>query len=458
MLYFLPNFDGLRLDVVGFLAILGESSITTTQQVCTLSWLCALPRLLPAPHAMLSCERPRELPSEPGKIIGIESGNVVDHIAFFPNILNNEYELKEHEVTCMKVTINSFAPRIRPQRMSLLPFIEITACLISCSLLVLACIKRDGWALVADLVLSFLSTIIGFTHKWRVIFEKYQPKSIVPPGDLVVYYPKGYFIIIKCDEDVARELYLSRNPSTANYLMPGDSFYRGLLQLGTIMLMIGVIALANATLILQTSFGAAYLLLNLVYWAASAGDQRRHWDMQRYNVTTVRLNVIDEKDKKNYIGGVFKETSFTGALWKAIAIAGDAHWVRAGQIAPQTAKWDAWLQQAQDKIAPHVEAHKEAQKELQKEVKNKITSSDKTLMPSYPSRKETSTLSTPSSYNGSSMPSTPSSTPSGRMRTVWSIPPWGEKGPGAALGKLLGDNSMPTYGRFVPEASSTTTE
>ena len=53
--------DSLQLDIVGFLAILGEGSVLANAQVLTLSKLIFLPRLIPAPQALTTGPLSREL-------------------------------------------------------------------------------------------------------------------------------------------------------------------------------------------------------------------------------------------------------------------------------------------------------------------------------------------------------------------------------------------------------------
>lgn len=79
--------DGLanfQLDIVGFLAILGEASILANAQVSALSRLFYLPRLLPAPQALLRVSRPETLPSKEAHVTGVYSGNnkkTLNHVA-----------------------------------------------------------------------------------------------------------------------------------------------------------------------------------------------------------------------------------------------------------------------------------------------------------------------------------------------------------------------------------------
>ena len=103
--------DGLgnfQLDIVGFLAVLGEGSVLANAQVSALSRLfvskgnhfesmehCALtlalsqylPRILPAPQALLYTTRPTTLPPTTAYVSGVESGNYTDKVHHVANVL-----------------------------------------------------------------------------------------------------------------------------------------------------------------------------------------------------------------------------------------------------------------------------------------------------------------------------------------------------------------------------------
>ncbi|CZT17175.1 uncharacterized protein RCC_03008 [Ramularia collo-cygni] len=84
------GFDNFQLDIVGFLAVLGESSVTANAQVAALSRLFYLPRLLPAPQALLRTSRPTTLIPREAKVTGVHSGNVKDHVHHVANVLLGE--------------------------------------------------------------------------------------------------------------------------------------------------------------------------------------------------------------------------------------------------------------------------------------------------------------------------------------------------------------------------------
>ena len=87
MLWDNGEFGNFQLDIVGFLAVLGEGSVTANAQVAALSSLFYLPRLMPAPQALLWPTRPASLPSTHGVVTGAESGNVKKHVHHVAHVL-----------------------------------------------------------------------------------------------------------------------------------------------------------------------------------------------------------------------------------------------------------------------------------------------------------------------------------------------------------------------------------
>lgn len=79
--------ENFQLDIVGFLAVLGESAVLANAQVAALSKLFYLPRILPAPQALIRTSRPTSLPHADGEVTGVFSGNVKHHVHHVANIL-----------------------------------------------------------------------------------------------------------------------------------------------------------------------------------------------------------------------------------------------------------------------------------------------------------------------------------------------------------------------------------
>lgn len=79
--------DSIQLDIVGFLAILGEGSITANLQVSTLSKLVFVPRLLPAPQVFFRPNRDGKLDPSPGNVTGVYSGNDKDFVNYIGHVV-----------------------------------------------------------------------------------------------------------------------------------------------------------------------------------------------------------------------------------------------------------------------------------------------------------------------------------------------------------------------------------
>lgn len=85
--YFWTTIGNLQLDIVGFLATLGEGSVVANAQVAALTRLICLPRLIPAPQALMQPSKPQQLRPEPGVVAGVYSGNLRLHVNHIARIL-----------------------------------------------------------------------------------------------------------------------------------------------------------------------------------------------------------------------------------------------------------------------------------------------------------------------------------------------------------------------------------
>ncbi|KAF2087862.1 hypothetical protein K490DRAFT_65141 [Saccharata proteae CBS 121410] len=330
--------NGLQLDIVGFLAILGEGSVLANAQVSTLSKWIFLPRLLPAPQALLRPTRPSKLEPTPGRVTGVVSGNDRDYLNHIGHIVLDADSMKEFDVRVVKVKRNDAVVPVKARTLSYLTINAVLGCAFSTAILILSIIWRDGMALIACLSLSSLSTIIGLGNKWTLRLPKRRTTNgSVPRGDVVIRYPKGSFLIVQCDEDVAREIFFA--PENIEYLISHQPVYRILSLVGSMLLMAGVITLANAQVKSQTCFAAAYMILNATYWIVAAFPAKVHWNTEAFIVEKRRFSTSDEDDKNH----TDHNSSFTKALWKVIVATKSTGWVRRGDAAPDTEVWKAWL-------------------------------------------------------------------------------------------------------------------
>jgi hypothetical protein len=221
----------------------------------------------------------------------------------------------------------------------------------------------DDAALLATVSLSALSTLIGVGNKWTLNLPKRSQSGLTaPPGNVVVRYTNGNFLLVRCQEEVARELYFA--PENMKYLVVRAWEYRMLSLVGTVLLMVGIVALGNASRPLQLGFAAAYMVLNAAYWVVAALPSEMHWDTSCFEVVDQCFDLpaapAGEKEKAVAEGGqsvvaerlrangdlAERSRTFTQALWKAVVVTKRIRWIERSQAAPQTPAWSAWLREA----------------------------------------------------------------------------------------------------------------
>ncbi|KAK3622092.1 hypothetical protein LTR56_022393 [Elasticomyces elasticus] len=358
-------FDNFQLDIVGLLAILGEGSVAANAQVAALSNLSFLPRLMPAPQALLWPNRLVTLePTTKATVTAVVAGNIKDHIHHVASVLLSDAEaMPKHMVRCVKIskdnrmpTTTSWSdtvlrgqpgkakaraqtqsplatPSVKVKAFGPLAMVTLLGCLLSITLFTLSIVFGDGMSMIASILLSLLTTLTGIGNSWTLKLPKRSAGS-TPPGDTVIRYPNGSFLVIKCDEDVARELFWA--PEEIDYMVSSTAAYRLISLSGTIILMLGVIALANARLELQFAWAGAYVIINAAYWVGAAVPPRLHWDFSCYTL------------EEQGVASGSANANFTEALWRAIMLTQSTEWVKNGNAAPRTKVWDAWLLKAEE--------------------------------------------------------------------------------------------------------------
>lgn len=456
--------DSWRLDAITLLAIIGESEIEAhSQAVCAYliknlqhtmapfayceltvvkhgqieaSPLCLLPRLLPAPQALLKPSRPLRMPDYPARVTGVHSGVVLLTVGFFANIITPLDDIpafgfkvirvkhRRDEIQTEKSTVTSYekddqsrslalrearrrrrarreayddphrsssrrnsrrresstylsgpdlehagsrVPKARdteimddepatatteeqetipPRRSSPVNIISVISFVVTAVIMGMMVYWKDGVALVAVGVVSLGTSIVGYASYWRPVLLVRARRAGVPAGDVVIQTQHGGFILVKCSDDVARELYAGT--PECRYKV-GDKTHKLLMALGTAMLMVAIILLGNVGFEGQTMIGASYLLLNMAYWLASMVDKEYFWDMSRYEWSDVTprdarhasrtTNPDDECDGYK---------SFTRTLWYVIRETKDTRWARRSGAAQGTQRWKQWLREAEE--------------------------------------------------------------------------------------------------------------
>ncbi|KIX06398.1 uncharacterized protein Z518_04374 [Rhinocladiella mackenziei CBS 650.93] len=414
-MHWIDNFGDLQLDIVGIIAVLGEGSVTRNAQVTSLSWWSTIPRLLPAPQALLEHERKYRLPTAPGIVAGAYSGLVKREINFFAQLLHDQplddYQVELVQVTrkCVKEGERSFGPR----KYGPLFWVSILGSLMALTLIGLSAHYHDGFSLLATIMLSMVSSFVGFGTHWTLVFKEptisRERKAAIPRSDVIIYYPNGSIRIIRPESEQIARLYFQTEH--AQYIIDGaatcgeetdemrlmgftDTPYRTLALLSTVMLMTGVVSLANSSNILQVAFAASYLLLNGIYWAVSALNPcKYHWqhaykveilpieplpshktdppaptgkieefkgivkrEWQRFESAWILSKRRDRAEKRAKTMVAAEARNFTGALWTAIVFTGTSQWLNeATTIAPMNDAWREWLREAEKQVRPKLE-------------------------------------------------------------------------------------------------------
>lgn len=258
-------------------------------------------------------------------------------------------KMPEFSVRCVEIERVNDNKTVEATTISPQSGLAILGCLESLFLIAYAIVFRDGMAILAVLLLSSLSTLVGFGNKWTLrLHQRTQGKTAaVPSGDVVIRYPRGNFLIVQCTENVARELYFA--PEAIDYYIKSAPVYRIISLVGTMMIMFGVICLANAQIQLQLAFGASYIFLNAAYWLVAALPSKMNWDTSCYRIAKQKFAYPDgyhETPKMHSKTFTDLNQTFTRALWKAIVATKHIGWVKHSNATPLSKAWDQWLRLA----------------------------------------------------------------------------------------------------------------
>ncbi|TAQ88031.1 hypothetical protein B7494_g3641 [Chlorociboria aeruginascens] len=389
---------GWRLDIVSLLAVIGESSMESHSQAMTASWTCILPRIIPAPQALLKASRPTRMPEVNAAVIGVHNGTMFPTLNYFPNIIHpielppftfrvyhirhnykkrltlalpgKEKEQDASESTSRQIddpesgqrnsglrrrpVFNRNAhsstspdkpkPRVPVRPFSPLNVLSVLSCCLTVGLFIWAVLIKDGTACLALATISLASSIVGYASWWTPALTVRNFQSRVPGGDVVIRTREGAFIVVKCNEEVARELYTGTEECI--YYVKTEH-YRILVGIGTFLLMISVVLLGNCGFTMQAAVGSSYIVLNGAFWATSLLNKRLFWDLSNYeweDITPADAQDAHKKQDETVEG----KPSFTRTMWYAIRETEKIQWVKRNGAAPRTPQWDRWLQLAEE--------------------------------------------------------------------------------------------------------------
>ncbi len=221
--------------------------------------------------------------------------------------------------------------------------LSVFSSLLTAGIIIAAVFWEDGTAILAITLISLAGSIVCYASWWRPILMHRRTTNEVPPGDTVIRTREGAFVLIKCTEEVARELY--SGTEECKYL--STDFYRVFMGLGMVLLMVAVVLLGNCGWNSQVFIGGSYILLNGLYWATGLLPQKHFWDLGRYHVEDVTpedaRKAADTTDPNDPREGT---PSFTRTLWYAIRETKRGGWVERSGAMPGTVLWKKWLKEA----------------------------------------------------------------------------------------------------------------
>lgn len=381
VLEFPTSRNGWKLDAVGLLAVIGETTTEKCAEPMTASYLCLLPRLIPAPQALIRPNRRESLAKAPASIVGVHTGMVQAQLPYIANQIHPIADIPPYDVRVLRIRHNpsihfptntpddesgtmgapvrrttnleramSFVVPPRPQPLmktkAMAPhnIISVLSTFLTIGLLIWAIVIGDGAATIAIVLLSCATTLFCAAALWTPPnrLSTWELSVKVPPGDVVIRTGYGAFLVIKCDERVARELYFG----TEEVVQVITRGFGSCVGVGTVVFMVAVIMMGNCSWTMQAALAVTYLLLNAVYWFAALLPSKTHWEFPRY-----QWEDVTPEDARN----MYRDTtegdsgrpSFTRSLWKAILETKSVAWVRKGGAAPNTPAWNRWLDLAE---------------------------------------------------------------------------------------------------------------
>ncbi|PLB48308.1 hypothetical protein P170DRAFT_456874 [Aspergillus steynii IBT 23096] len=307
-----------KFDLVGLLAIIGESIIDEVVQPLTASRTVLLPRLLPAPHALIRPSRRAALPSTPVTVVGIHTGIQLQSVPYFPSIIHQLDLIQPFEFQEMSIKMAYTEEPASHGTHDKLATVRA-----------LAPLKVITILIVAIPLVSFASSFHSAASFWQSD-AKPRVSGTNPPGDLALRTREGAFIVVHCSQEVARLLYTGEG--RCRYV--AGAAYRVLIYVGTLFLMVGIVVMSNCSWTMQVTLGISYLALNVVYmFCALTPEVSRLWHWE--------LRMIDA-----VMNTTIQSSNYTEVLWHGIRATKSIEWIKKGGFAPATKAWDKWLDEA----------------------------------------------------------------------------------------------------------------
>ncbi|OAQ58113.1 hypothetical protein VFPPC_11317 [Pochonia chlamydosporia 170] len=370
---------GWRFDAISLLAIIGESSVAEHSQLITSSIFCLMPQIT-------------------AKLTGVFSGVTLDSISFFANIIHPLDKLPPYGFVVLEITyadqgchsrsmvdsdcgsmssgtavdsidgdmesssriirrrttaqtlVNFLTspgaragerPAVPPSLFSPIHVLSVFSVLLTVGLIAGAAVAQDGVAILSMVLMGTVSVVVGLANWWKPILQTRKDEGKVPNGDVVIRTRTGAMILVRCSEDIARELY--SGTEECEYRLDSH-WHRGLMGIGAVLLMVSIVLIGNCTWYMQAAIGASFIMLNGMYWAMGLLPRECFWDLSRYRIRDV--TPADAQNAHLDAGGEGIEGTacFTRTLWYAVR---ETRHIERSGAAPGTAMWRRWLADAQ---------------------------------------------------------------------------------------------------------------
>jgi hypothetical protein len=214
-------------------------------------------------------------------------------------------------------------------------------------LLAFSICSGDLQSATATVCFSLFSSLAYYSNKridQHVPARQFREKMSSTSETVVISYPTGSFLVVYCDDEVARDLYLPEH--TVAYAL-SLNVYRLFTFVNRVVLWVGIFSLANAHFENQVAWAVSYALLGSAYWAADTSQGAGHGhEAAGYQVSDERLPDAGAMDG----AGVPEDSAFYQALWKAVVATKEVGWVVKSGLVPETAVWKEWVEKAERRV------------------------------------------------------------------------------------------------------------
>jgi len=324
-----------RLDIVSILAVLGENNIKIHAQAMTATNWCLLPRLIPAPQGLLREMRPKRMPYvEDVSVYGVQTGSKRDGLSFIPSLIHRIDGVPSYSVEVHTIDEKPGSPPVTYKTFAPLNLLAIGSCLLSVGLIVWSIVLHDSIAFIALLFMSTATSALGYASRWDRRLPQKRPtyfQDIIKRNDVVLRTRWGAFIVVRCSEKTAQELYWS--PEECLYLSPNWLSRLSGGVVGGLMAMTAVVLFANcSTWAMQAAIGTSYAFLNVSYWVVTVIPEAWSWNLNVYTI-------IRHSDTVKYS----RTPSFVKAVSAAIKLTQSTAWVCDNNI--KRAGDSGWMKQ-----------------------------------------------------------------------------------------------------------------